>query len=73
MFWRTQKFEKYEREQSIDGFFITSISNKKSFMNKRKSKNYENISNSNQIKKIQNSFFEVIRKHNQYNHKIINF
>tara|TARA_Y100000591_G_scaffold1404_1_gene1197 strand:+ start:263 stop:1033 length:771 start_codon:yes stop_codon:yes gene_type:complete len=68
-FDKLNNLEKYERKQSIDGFFTTSISNKNSFMNKGKSKNYENILNPNQIKKIKDSFSEIIEKYNLDSHK----
>ena len=67
-FDKLNNLEKYERERNIDGFFTTSISNKNSFMNKGKSKNYENILNSNQIKKIQDSFSEIIEKYDLHNY-----
>ena len=72
-FDKLNNLEKYERQRGIDGFFTTSISNKNNFMNKGKSKNYENILNSNQIKKIQDSFSEIIEKYDLHNHKSTNF
>ena len=57
------KLEKSEREKNIDGFFTSSISNKNNFMNKGINKNYEKIFNSNQIKKLENSFFDLIQKY----------
>lgn len=68
-FDKLKNLERYERKQSIDGFFTTSIANKNNFMSKGKSKNYENILNPNQIKKIKDSFSEIIEKYNLHSHK----
>ena len=68
-FDKLNNLERYERKQSIDGFFTTSIVSKNNFMNKGKSKNYENILNPNQIKKIKDSFSEIIEKYNLHSHK----
>ena len=57
------KLEQSERKNNINGFFTTSISNKNNFMNNGSNKNYQKIFNSNQIQKLEDSFFEIIQKY----------
>ena len=56
--------EKFERKNKIQGFFTKSISTQNNFMNKGKNRNYENLFNQSQIKKLEDSFFEIIQKYN---------
>ena len=58
--------EKFERKNKIDGFFSSSVSNQNYFMNKGKNKTYENLFNQDQIKKLEESFFEIIQKYNMH-------
>ena len=58
--------EKFERNNKIDGFFSSSVSNQNYFMNKGKNKTYKNLFNQDQIKKLEESFFEIIQKYNMH-------
>lgn len=59
------ELEKYEKQNKIGGFFSISVKDQKiNFMNKGKNKNYLEVFNSEQIKKLEKAFENLINKFN---------
>ena len=59
------KLEKYEKQNKMDGFFIKSVKDQKiNFMNKGKKNNYLEVFNTEQIKKLEDAFGDLIYKYN---------
>ena len=58
------KLEKYEKQNKIGGFFSKSVKDQKiNFMNKGKNKNYTQVFNSEQVKKLEKVFENLINKY----------
>ena len=59
------KIEKYEKQNKVGGFFSMSVKDQNiNFMNKGKNKNYLEVFNIEQIKKLEDAFGNLIYKYN---------